>query len=147
MGDRAPRNYPFNCWWVAATADEVTRKPLCRWLLEQRIVLYRTEEGAAVAREDARGGGVAVTRRKAAKVVKPPDTALSLLRELVEDEHAGEGSCMERGVTCSYCGMFDSIPDDYDIVKGGPVPWVVHHFDDCPVKRGRAFIKALEVQA
>jgi vanillate O-demethylase monooxygenase subunit len=46
------RNYPLNCWWVAASAEEVTRKPLCRWLLEQRVVLYRTEEGAAVALED-----------------------------------------------------------------------------------------------
>ena len=46
------RNYPFNCWWVAASAAEVTRAPLCRWLLEQRVVLYRTEAGAPVALED-----------------------------------------------------------------------------------------------
>jgi len=46
------RNYPFNCWWVAAAADEVTREPLCRWLLDQRVVLYRTENGAVAALED-----------------------------------------------------------------------------------------------
>jgi phenylpropionate dioxygenase-like ring-hydroxylating dioxygenase large terminal subunit len=46
------RNYPFNCWWVAAAAEEVTRRPLCRWLLEQRVVLYRTEDGGIAALED-----------------------------------------------------------------------------------------------
>src|SRR5882724_9805794 len=50
LGSR--RNYPFNCWWVAATAGEVTRKPVCRWLLEQRVVLFRTEDGAIAALED-----------------------------------------------------------------------------------------------
>jgi phenylpropionate dioxygenase-like ring-hydroxylating dioxygenase large terminal subunit len=46
------RNYPSNCWWVAAMAEEVTRKPLCRWLLENRVVLYRALDGAIVALED-----------------------------------------------------------------------------------------------
>jgi phenylpropionate dioxygenase-like ring-hydroxylating dioxygenase large terminal subunit len=46
------RNYPANCWWVAATAQEVTRNPLCRWLLDQRVVLFRTEEGVLAALED-----------------------------------------------------------------------------------------------
>src|SRR5258708_175910 len=46
------RNYPFNCWWVAATADEVSRRPLSRWLLEQRVVLFRKEDGTPVALED-----------------------------------------------------------------------------------------------
>jgi phenylpropionate dioxygenase-like ring-hydroxylating dioxygenase large terminal subunit len=48
----AARNYPLNCWWVAAAADEVTRTPLSRWLLDRRVVLFRTEAGAAVALED-----------------------------------------------------------------------------------------------
>ena len=46
------RNYPFNCWWVGATTEEVTRKPISRWLLEQRVVLFRTEDGAVAALED-----------------------------------------------------------------------------------------------
>jgi phenylpropionate dioxygenase-like ring-hydroxylating dioxygenase large terminal subunit len=50
--DSMKRNYPFNCWWVAATAAEVSRKPTCRWLLEQRIVLFRTEDGTLAALED-----------------------------------------------------------------------------------------------
>lgn len=46
------RNYPYNCWWVAAYADEVGRTPLARWLLDTPVVLYRTEEGGVVALED-----------------------------------------------------------------------------------------------
>ena len=46
------RNYPFNCWWVAAIAEEVTSKPLSRWLLEQRVVLFRTKDGTVSALDD-----------------------------------------------------------------------------------------------
>jgi phenylpropionate dioxygenase-like ring-hydroxylating dioxygenase large terminal subunit len=46
------RNYPYNCWWVAAFGDEVGRQPLGRWLLDTPVVLYRTEAGEAVALED-----------------------------------------------------------------------------------------------
>jgi len=46
------RNYPFNCWWVAAASEEVSYRPLCRWLLERRVVLFRTAQGSAVALED-----------------------------------------------------------------------------------------------
>ena len=48
----AVRNYPFNCWWAAAATDEVSRKPLSRWLLEQRVVLFRTAAGDPVALAD-----------------------------------------------------------------------------------------------
>ncbi|HVA15489.1 MAG TPA: aromatic ring-hydroxylating dioxygenase subunit alpha [Stellaceae bacterium] len=41
-----------NCWYVAAEAGEVTRAPLARLLLAEPVVLYRTEDGAAVALED-----------------------------------------------------------------------------------------------
>ena len=46
------RNYPYNCWWVAATIREVSRKPLSRWLLEQRVALFRLQDGTPVALED-----------------------------------------------------------------------------------------------
>lgn len=46
------RNYPLNCWWVAAFADEVGRAPLARWLLDTPVVMYRTEAGEVVALED-----------------------------------------------------------------------------------------------
>jgi len=52
MTQDAERNYPLLCWWVAATAREVTTKPISRWLLEQHVVLFRTEGGEIAALED-----------------------------------------------------------------------------------------------
>jgi len=46
------RNYPLNCWYVAATSDELGRDPLGRRLLDTPVVLYRRESGQAVAMED-----------------------------------------------------------------------------------------------
>lgn len=40
---------PLNGWYVAATAAEVGRALLERWVLDRPLVLYRTEAGAAVA--------------------------------------------------------------------------------------------------
>jgi phenylpropionate dioxygenase-like ring-hydroxylating dioxygenase large terminal subunit len=45
------RNYPMNCWWVAAFSSEVGERPLSRWLLDLPVLLYRTEDGRAVAIE------------------------------------------------------------------------------------------------
>ena len=39
-------------WYVAARSAEVTRRPLARTLLDEPVVLYRREDGAAVALED-----------------------------------------------------------------------------------------------
>jgi phenylpropionate dioxygenase-like ring-hydroxylating dioxygenase large terminal subunit len=41
-----------NAWYVAATSAEVTGKPLARTLVGEKVVLFRTAEGAAVALED-----------------------------------------------------------------------------------------------
>jgi phenylpropionate dioxygenase-like ring-hydroxylating dioxygenase large terminal subunit len=46
------RNYPMNCWWVAAFSDEVGESFLGRWLLDTPVLLYRTTAGRAVALED-----------------------------------------------------------------------------------------------
>jgi phenylpropionate dioxygenase-like ring-hydroxylating dioxygenase large terminal subunit len=43
------RNYPYNCWWVAAFSSEVGRELLGRWLLDTPVLLYRREDGQAVA--------------------------------------------------------------------------------------------------
>lgn len=56
-GQRIPNgmlqdNYPRNMWWVAARSDEVTTKPLARWLLETPVVLYRLEDGTPAALYD-----------------------------------------------------------------------------------------------
>jgi vanillate O-demethylase monooxygenase subunit len=45
-------NYPFNCWYVAATSDEVGQDPLGRRLLGIPVVLYRTGSGDLAAMED-----------------------------------------------------------------------------------------------
>lgn len=50
-GPIAP-NYPRDQWWVAATADEVTRLPMQRWILDYPVVLYRKEDGGVVALDD-----------------------------------------------------------------------------------------------
>lgn len=50
MGTSGPeRNWPFDCWWVAAHASEVTATPTMRWILEMPLVLYRGEGGRVVA--------------------------------------------------------------------------------------------------
>jgi phenylpropionate dioxygenase-like ring-hydroxylating dioxygenase large terminal subunit len=46
------RTYPMNCWWVAAFSDEIGSDLLGRWILDTPVLLYRTEDGHAVALED-----------------------------------------------------------------------------------------------
>jgi vanillate O-demethylase monooxygenase subunit len=41
-----------NAWYVAALAGEVSRQPLARRLLDVPVLLYRREDGSAVALED-----------------------------------------------------------------------------------------------
>lgn len=45
-------NYPFNCWYVAATSEEIGTTPLGRRLLGTPVALYRTGSGEVVAMED-----------------------------------------------------------------------------------------------
>ncbi len=44
--------YIRNHWYVAATGTELGRALLGRWILNEPLVLYRTEAGAVVAMED-----------------------------------------------------------------------------------------------
>ena len=46
MGER---NYPLNCWWVAALSEEIGREPIGRLLLDMPILLYRAEDNEVVA--------------------------------------------------------------------------------------------------
>ncbi len=46
------RNYPMNCWWVAAFSHQLDQSFCARWLLDTPVLLYRTEAGDAVAIED-----------------------------------------------------------------------------------------------
>ncbi len=43
------RNWPNDCWWVAAHGTELEEKPILRWILEMPIAIYRTEGGEAKA--------------------------------------------------------------------------------------------------
>jgi vanillate O-demethylase monooxygenase subunit len=45
-------NYPDNCWYVAATSDELSEGLLARTLLDRKVVLYRSASGEPVALED-----------------------------------------------------------------------------------------------
>ena len=45
-------NYPFNCWYVAATSDEVGQDLVARRLLGIPVVMYRRGSGEVVAMED-----------------------------------------------------------------------------------------------
>jgi vanillate O-demethylase monooxygenase subunit len=45
-------NYPYNCWYVAATSEEVDGGLLGRRLLDTPVVLYRRSSGEVVAMED-----------------------------------------------------------------------------------------------
>ena len=42
-------NFLRNAWYCAAWAEEVTRKPLARTLLNEKVVLYRKEAGGIIA--------------------------------------------------------------------------------------------------
>jgi phenylpropionate dioxygenase-like ring-hydroxylating dioxygenase large terminal subunit len=46
------RNYPLNCWWVAARSKEISREPVQRWLLDTPVALYRRESGEPLALYD-----------------------------------------------------------------------------------------------
>ena len=52
MSKQAQPTYPRNTWYVAATAAEVTDKPLGRQICGERIVFYRALEGKMAAVED-----------------------------------------------------------------------------------------------
>ena len=45
-------NYPRNCWYVAATSDEVTNTPFPRRLLDDEVVLWRSASGKLMAFEN-----------------------------------------------------------------------------------------------
>jgi vanillate O-demethylase monooxygenase subunit len=45
-------NYPFNCWYVAATSDEVGDELFARRLLDIPVLLFRTASGEVAAMQD-----------------------------------------------------------------------------------------------
>lgn len=47
-----PGGYPFDCWYVAAAAQDVTSELTSRRILGRQVLLYRESSGALVALED-----------------------------------------------------------------------------------------------
>ena len=47
-----PEEYLYDCWYVAAFGDEVTRAPLRRIILDEPVVLYRKLDGTPTALSD-----------------------------------------------------------------------------------------------
>ena len=45
-------NYPKDCWYVAATSDEVGDRLTARRILDTPVLLYRLEDGSVAALED-----------------------------------------------------------------------------------------------
>jgi phenylpropionate dioxygenase-like ring-hydroxylating dioxygenase large terminal subunit len=45
-------NYPLNCWYVAATSDQIGRELVAANVLGQPVLLYRLGSGAVAALED-----------------------------------------------------------------------------------------------
>jgi vanillate O-demethylase monooxygenase subunit len=52
LKDISMKNYPMNTWYVAATPDEITDKPLARQICGIRLVFFRNEQNNVVALED-----------------------------------------------------------------------------------------------
>src|SRR5262245_41092686 len=52
MTDQTTSNFLRNAWYVAAMSSELTRGLLARKLLNEPVVMYRTEAGEAVVLED-----------------------------------------------------------------------------------------------
>jgi len=48
----ANRNYPYNCWWVAAFSADVDQDLVGTWLLDMPVLLYRKSDGQVVAIEN-----------------------------------------------------------------------------------------------
>lgn len=46
------RNYPLNCWWVAALSSEIGEELQGRWLCDTPVLLYRKSDGSVAAIED-----------------------------------------------------------------------------------------------
>jgi phenylpropionate dioxygenase-like ring-hydroxylating dioxygenase large terminal subunit len=51
--NETPQTFPMNAWYVAAWDAEVSRKLLARTICDQKVVLYRKQDGTPAALADA----------------------------------------------------------------------------------------------
>lgn len=109
-----PRNYPYNCWWVAGFAHEVGRSLLSRWLLDTPVLLYRTEAGQVVAMEDRCPHRLA------------PLSLGTLRGDQVECGY--HGFRFGTDGKCSHVPTMGSVPpycvESYPVVENGPFVWI-----------------------
>ena len=108
-------NYPRNLWWVAARAEEVTREPLGLWLLDEPVVLFRKEDGSAVALDNR------CPHRWA------PLSAGKLIGDNIQCpyhgfEYAADGRCVriptQEQIPSKACVK------SYPVLEQGPVVWI-----------------------
>lgn len=52
MSERATRDYPLDCWYVAATADDIGAELTGLRMLGRQLVFYRASDGAVAALDD-----------------------------------------------------------------------------------------------
>lgn len=109
-----PRNYPYNCWWVAAFRHEVGRSLLSRWLLDTPVLLYRTESGEVVAMEDRCPHRLA------------PLSLGALRGDTVECGY--HGFRFGPDGKCAHVPTMDTVPaycvDSYPVRESGPFVWI-----------------------
>lgn len=94
--------YPFDCWYVAGTSDEIGAELLSRRLLGRQVLLYRERAGAVVALDD-----------RCAHRALP----LSFGR-LVDDRVV----CRYHGFTYDGTGRCVSVPSQEHVPYGASVP-------------------------
>jgi vanillate O-demethylase monooxygenase subunit len=109
------RNYPYDCWWVAAFASELGQNLIGRWLLDTPVLLYRTQSGEAVALRD-----------------RCPHRAapLSAGQRLGDDVQCGyHGFTFAPDGRCVRIPSMDSVPrsvrvEAFPVIEQGPFVWV-----------------------
>jgi vanillate O-demethylase monooxygenase subunit len=110
-----PDAFIFDAWYVAAWAEEVTRKPMRRVFLEEPVVLYRRQDGVAVALSD-----------------RCVHRAYPLSRGTVEGDSlvcGYHGFKFGSDGGCTWVPGQDSVPKSarvktYPLVESGPYIWI-----------------------
>lgn len=102
-------------WYVAAWAEEITREPMRREILEQDIVFYRTEDGAPVALQN-----------------RCPHRSFPLCKGNIKGDRI---QCGYHGIefnpdgSCAHVPQLKSAPrairiESYPLVEQGPFIWI-----------------------
>lgn len=108
-------NYPRNCWYVAATSDEVGSNPLPRHLLGEDIVLWRDATGQVIAFEN-----------RCAHRAFPLSHSIIDGNQLICGYH---GCTYERDGTCSHIPAQTNVPTGmrvkvFPILEEQPFVWI-----------------------